>query len=113
MQPPPGPPEEAARFVTAQCRKRVSSANLEARESLGLFLRHLDRGDLGPARAAPAEVEQLLDRRGIALEDRLDAAVRGIPDPAGDPRSFRASSGGVAEEDSLNASADDDPLAGQ
>ena len=42
------------------------SANLEAREALGLLLGHLDRLDLGAARALVGEADQRLDRLGAA-----------------------------------------------
>jgi hypothetical protein len=60
-----------------------------------------------------AELDQLLHRVLIALEDRLDRALRRVADPAGDPGRLGAAADGVAEEDPLNPPADDDPPAGQ
>jgi hypothetical protein len=99
--------------VTDQGSGGVSSANVEAGESLRLLLLDLDGRDRRPARAAAAELDQLLHSIGIALEDRLDRALRRVADPAGDPGRLGAAADGVPEEDPLNPPADDDPPAGQ
>jgi hypothetical protein len=69
-------------FVADQIRSRVRSADLEAGEPLGLLLDHVHRGDLGATRAAAAELDQLIDRRRLALEDRLDGSVGSVGHPA-------------------------------
>ena len=99
--------------MTDQRPARISSANLEARETLGLLLLHLHGRDLRPAGSPPAELDHLLDRRGITLEDRLDRAIGPISHPSRDPGRFGATPGRVAEEHPLDPPADHDPLAGQ
>ena len=52
-----------------------------------------------------------LDRLSLALDDRFDAAVGDVPDPAGEPLGQRAASGRLAEEDALDVTLDGDASA--
>jgi hypothetical protein len=99
--------------VPDQRRSRIRSANREPREPLRVLVHHLHGRDLRPPRAAPAELDQKVDRLRIALEDGFHGAVLAVRHPAGDTRRLGPPPGGVPEEDSLDATADDDPLAGQ
>jgi hypothetical protein len=78
-----------------------------------LLLGDLYGGDLGATRSPATELDHLLDRVRLALEDRLDGALGRVADPARYPRRLGAALGGVPEEDSLDAPTDDDPLPGQ
>src|SRR5262249_46612240 len=102
-----------AQGVTDQRIRARRSANLESDETLRILVRHLDRGDLGTARAATGELDELLDGAGLALEDRLDLALDGVANPARDAGRLGAATRGIAEEDPLDPTPDDDPLAGQ
>jgi hypothetical protein len=102
-----------AGFVPDQRRSRIRSANRESREPLRVFVHHLHGSDLRAARAVPAELDQNINRLRIALEHGFHGAVAAVRHPAGDTRRLGPPSGAVPEEDSLDATADDDPLAGQ
>jgi hypothetical protein len=52
-----------------------------------------------------------LDRLALSLEDGLDRPVRPVPNPAGDAARERAALRGLAEEDALDVSLDDDAAA--
>jgi hypothetical protein len=94
-------------------RGRARSANLEPGEPLRLLFEQVDGADLSPCRPAPAELDQLVDGLGIALEDSLHGTVGPVAHPAGDAGPLGPPPRGVPEEDSLDPAADDDPLAGQ
>lgn len=83
-------------------------ANLEARQAFGLFLLDLDVLDIGMPGAAADEGDHPLDRIVVALEHRLNRAVRAIRDPSRNPGRPRLATRRVAEEDALNASARND-----
>ena len=60
----------------------MRSADPEAVEPFRNLVRDIDGGDGCPSRARPAPRDGRRDPVAIALEDRLDPAVRQIADPA-------------------------------
>ena len=87
------------------------SANVEAREPLGLLVLDVHSLDLGTARAFARERDHPLDGLGIALEHRLDGPVRAVGHPARHPARAGLAPGGVAEEHALYVAVDDHSLA--
>jgi len=84
-------------------------ANLEAGRPSGLFVLDVDPVDAGAPRTLTAELDQPLDCVALALEDRLDGAVGSVADVAGDLARERTAPDGLAEEDSLDVTLDDNP----
>ncbi len=64
-------------------------AHLEARQPLGLLLRHVHPLHRRAARPARAELHQRVDRVRLALEDRLDGSVAAVAHPARPRRASR------------------------
>ena len=69
---------------------------------------HLDRIDTRSARTLMSERDEALDRIGRTLRDKLDGAVGPVRDPPAHAQPLRFAAGRVAEEDALDAPADDD-----
>src|SRR4051794_27336384 len=78
-------------------------ADFEAGQALRLLVLHFDVLHVGVAGAAAHEFDHSPDSILVALEHRLDGAVRAVADPAVDARGTRLARGGVAEEDPLHA----------
>jgi FMN reductase [NAD(P)H] len=89
----------------------LSSADSEAGHAFRALLGHVDRLDLGAARALVTERHQALDVVRLAFEDGSDRPVRLVRDPAGDIALLRETLDRVPEEDSLHMSVDDDATA--
>ncbi len=85
------------------------SADLESAEALRLLLAHLDQVDAGATGAIAAEHQHRLDRSRRPLEYRFDLSIVTVSDPSGDRAGLGLPPGGVAEEDSLDATVDDRP----
>ena len=90
---------------------RESSADVEAGEPLRLLGDDVDPVDARSSRAVAHEADEPLDRVALALDHRLDAPVREVPDPAGDAVGERAPFGRLAEEDALDVTLDGDAAA--
>lgn len=71
----------------------------------------VDPVDPGTARPFPDEAHDRLDRVALAFEDRLDAPVRFVRNPARNPARLRAPSRRLPEEDALDMTADRDSRA--
>ena len=89
----------------------LSLADVEAGEPLRLLGDDVDPVDARAPRAVAHEADEPVDRLTLALEDRLDAAVREVPHPAGDTVGERAASGRLAEEDALDVTLHGDAAA--
>ena len=66
---------------------------------------------LAAARTVAHEADEPLDRVALALDDRLDAAIGEVPDPAGHAVGQRAAPGRLAEEDALDVTLNGDAAA--
>jgi len=71
----------------------------------------LHRFDARVGRPGTRKGDEPFDRLGLTLEDGLDGSVRGIASPAADTVPLGQPAQRVAEEDSLDAAVDHDPLA--
>src|SRR5436190_23804913 len=83
------------------------SANLEAVEPLGLLVGRLDMLDVRAARALVHEAHHAVDAVVVALEDRLDRAVRAVGHPARHAGIGRLAANRVTEEHALDAAVRD------
>src|SRR3954463_15833663 len=80
----------------------------ETRRALRLLVDHLHPLHRGAPRPLVGEADHLVNRGGLPLERRLDAAIGVVADPAGDAAGLRHAPGRVPEEDALHATVDDD-----
>lgn len=88
--------------------------DLEAGQPDRFLALDIDPVDAGAARAVAAELHQSLDRLVSAFEDGLDGAVGAVPNVTGDTDREGAAPSGLAEEDPLDVTLDDNaaPLHG-
>ena len=89
-------------------RDRDDSANLEPGQALRVLRADIDPVHPGASWPLARESDEPLDGFPLALEDRLDVAVRHIPHPTCDAGGERAAAGRLTEEDALNVTLDDD-----
>src|SRR4051794_6320046 len=87
------------------------SANVEARETLGLLVLDVHALDLGAPRSLLGERHHPVDGLGLSLEHRLHGAVGAVGDPARDATRARFLLGRVAVEDALHVPVDYHSLA--
>src|SRR6185437_12299849 len=74
----PVPPRARIRAEISAVRQRAEARPLRRIDKL-----LVDAVDLREARATAAGADQFLHRGGVAVDDRLDRAVRAVADPAG------------------------------
>jgi hypothetical protein len=84
---------------------------MKLRQALRLLLVHLDPLDLRAARPPPAELDEPLDRVGLAFEDGLHGAVPVVAHPAGHAMLEGEAASSVPEEHALHMTVDEDPAA--
>jgi uracil-DNA glycosylase len=89
-------------------RRAMELAHIEPGEPSWLLVVDLDPFDLRAAWPLPAEVDEPLNRVGLALEDGFDGAVPVVPHPAGHAVLEREAVSSVAEEHALDMTVDDD-----
>jgi hypothetical protein len=92
-------------------RDRHDSANLEPAQLLRFLRNHIDPVDSGASWPLAHESDEPLDRLSLTLEHGLHAAVGQVPHPPGGAHRERAAAGGLAEEDALDVTLDDDAAA--
>src|SRR5213592_2156858 len=83
--------------------------DLEADEPLRLLVDDVDACHGRAARPVAAEADEGVDRVRVSLEDRLDAAVGAIADPAADGARSRRAGHRETEADALHTALDADP----
>ena len=105
----PDPMAASPRGGNGRRSRWAVEAEVEAAQPLGRLLADLHALDAGEPRAGPAEVDQRLDRLGIPLEGRLDAAVGAVAHPARDAARLGLRAGRGAEADALHAPRDHHP----